>query len=278
MTETKMAEMEQTTSVNLNLTLNDVPYDEKYRLNQASVTQLVRGLQEMANRLSEPTNDYQKELYPALKTIVNNFVNKYIEILQCTSEVEREVKRFNLHGYSGKLKNAVLTKGVKYSLVYKFANFGDYLKSVTQRMKYIMERQLPQRYVTNSQEGTSYSSLKTQVQEFLTYLSEVENSWNTVVSSARTIGGSNVQENLRKRTEKQQIKSQNVFKKITQHNKEHYYTALDGNGNIHKTKYHNDNVKKSQETKESKKGVFRTDNKSKYNQPKKEKWTARKSH
>ncbi len=212
MTET--SQMEQTTPVNYNLNLSDVPYDEKFRLNQASATQLVRGLQEMANRLAEPTNEYQKELYPAIKKIVSTLIDKYSVILQSSSEVEREVKRFNLHGYSGKVKNSVSTKGVKFSLVYKFANFGDYLKTVTQRMSYIIERPVPQRYVTNISEGTAYSLLKTQLQEFLKYLSEdVEQSWNTVVSSARTAGGNSVQENLRKRTEKQ-FNPKKKFKKL----------------------------------------------------------------
>jgi hypothetical protein len=208
-------QMEQSTPVSYNLSLSDVPYDEKYRLNQASASQLVRGLQEMASRLAEPTNDYQKELYPSLKTIVTKFVEKYVELLQCSSEVEREVKRFNLHGYSGKVKNPVSTKGVKYNLVYKFANFGDYLKTVTQRMNYLVERQVPQRYVTNTSEGSAYSTLQTQLQAFVKYLTdEVEQSWNTAVSSARTAGGSSVQENLRKRTEKKEVKPQGGFKKF----------------------------------------------------------------
>ena len=209
-----MSEPTETTPVSYNLSLSDVSYDEKYRINQGSTSQLLRGMQEMVSRLTEPSNDYQKELYPALKSIVANFVEKYNVLLRCSSEVEREVKRFNLHGYNGKLKNPVSTSGVKYNLVYKFSNFGDYLKTVIQRIKYIIERNLPQRYVTYPSEGTAYANLKTQCQEFVKYLSEeVEQSWNTVVSSARTAGGNSVQENLRKRTENQQVKTQEGYKK-----------------------------------------------------------------
>ena len=67
----------QSTPVSYNLSLNDVSYDEKYRINQGSASQLLRGMQEMVNRLTEPTNEYQKELYPALKSIVLSFVEKY---------------------------------------------------------------------------------------------------------------------------------------------------------------------------------------------------------
>jgi hypothetical protein len=188
---------------NYNLSLSDIPYDEKYRLNQASASQLVRGLQEMAGRLPEPQNDYQKELYPVLKKIVEKVVDKYTCMIQSTSEVEREIRRFNLHGYNGRVKRAIATHGVKFNLVYKYANFGDYLKTVTQRLTYLVERPLPQRYITNTTEGFAYEQLKTQIQEFLKFIKdEVEQSWNTVVTQARTAGGNSVQDNLRKRTER----------------------------------------------------------------------------
>ncbi len=198
---TENTQMEQ--SQNYNLTLAELPYDEKYKLNQASASQLVRGLSEMGSRLGEPTNDYQKELYPALKTLVTTMVTKYSEMLEATSEVEKEVRRFNLHGYNGRVKKPVATRGVKFSVVYKFANFGDYLKSLTQRLTYLVERPVPQRYVTNASEGAAYEQLKVKLQDFLKYMKEeVEQQWNTAVTSARTAGGESVQENLRKRTER----------------------------------------------------------------------------
>ena len=198
-----MPETTQIETQNYNLSLSELPYDEKYRLNQASASQLVRGLQEMAGRLPEPQNDYQRELYPSLKKLVGQVVEKYTSMLQSTSEVEREVRRFNLHGYNGRVKRAIATRGVKFNLVYKYANFGDYLKTVTQRLTYLVERPLPQRYVTNTTEGTTYEQLKTRIQEFLKFMKdEVEQSWNTSVTQARTAGGNSVQENLRKRTER----------------------------------------------------------------------------
>ena len=206
MSETKQMEQanEQT---NFNLSLSDVPYDEKYRLNQAAASQLVRGLQEMVNRLTEPQNDYQKELYTSLKNVVTKLVCKYSTVLEATTEVEKEVRRFNLHGYNGRVKKPIATKGVKYNLVYKYANFGDYLKTLTQRLTYLVDRPVPQRYVTNTTEGTAHTNMKNMLVEYLKFLKDdVETEWNTAVTSARTAGGNSVQENLRKRTEKVQKK------------------------------------------------------------------------
>lgn len=203
MAETTQIESQSVQPQSYNLSLTDLPYDEKYRLNQASASQLVRGLQEMGGRLGEAQNDYQRELYPALKKIVTQVVEQYNNMLQGTNEVEREIRRFNLHGYNGRVKRAISTRGVKFNLVYKYANFGDYLKTVTQRLTYLVERPLPQRYVTNTTEGTAYEQLKVKIQEFLKFLKdEVEQSWNTAVTQARTAGGNSVQENLRRRTER----------------------------------------------------------------------------
>ncbi len=236
------------TQVSYNLTLADVPYDVKYRLNQASASQLVRGLNEMTSRLGEPQNDYQKELYPSLKTIVSKLVDKYTNVLGGSSEVEREVRRFNLHGFNGRVKRPVGTKGVKFNLVYKYANFGDYLKTLSQRLTYLVERPVPERYVTNTSEGAAFEQLKVQLKEFLTFMKdEVEQSWNTAVTSARTAGGDSVQENLRKRTEKtaekqkvRQEKKQSTDKQPTQRK----VPAKQTRTNTDKTKYN----KKTQKT------------------------------
>jgi hypothetical protein len=235
------------TQISYNLTLADVPYDEKYRLNQASASQLVSGLSEMAGRLGEPQNDYQKELYPSLKTIVTKFVEKYTSILQATTEVEKEVRRFNLHGFNGRVKRPIGTKGVKFNLVYKYANFGDYLKTLSQRLTYLVERTVPERYVTNTNEGSSYEQLKTQLKEFITYMKDdVEQSWNTAVTSARTAGGNSVQENLRKRTEKTAEKQKvRQEKQTTEEAKERKPSAKQTRTYTDKTKYNNKKTEKT---------------------------------
>ncbi len=234
--ETKM----ETTMNKEPVTLQSIPYDEKFRLNQASASQLVKGLEEMASRLSEPQNDYQKELYPAIKNIVSRIVEKYSELLESTTEVEQEVRRFNLQGYNGKIKKAVSTKGVKFNLVYKFANFGDYFKTIVQRLTYLVDRQLPQRYVNNAAEGDAYNILKGKIWSFIKFMNEdIEQSWNTIVTAARTAGGDSVQENLRKRTEKIKVKITNKkeFSDNKKYNKYDSSTKFSKNDNNWEKKY-----------------------------------------
>jgi hypothetical protein len=170
--------------------LSHLPYDEKFKLNQASCTQLIRGLYEMGQRLEEPQNDYQRELYPVLKSVVSKVFHHYEALMTSTSETEANIRKYNLDGYNGRVKKPISTRGVKYNLIYKYANFGDYLKTLNQRMHYLVNRPLPQRYINNVSEGVAYTDLKTKLQEFMKFMKDdIEVIWNTAVSAARTAGG-----------------------------------------------------------------------------------------
>ncbi len=167
-----------------------LPYDEKFKLNQASCTQLIRGMYEMGQRLEEPQNDYQRELYPVLKSVVDKVFQHYESLIASTNDTEANIRKYNLDGYNGRVKKPIATRGVKYNLVYKYANFGDYLKTINQRMNYLVTRPLPQRYINNVSEGVAYADLKTKLQEFLKFMKEeIEVTWNTAVSAARVAGG-----------------------------------------------------------------------------------------
>lgn len=191
-----------------NLSLTDISYDDKYKLNQASVSQLVRGMQEMGNRLGEPTNEYQKHLYPTIKTLCENIVVEFSKLLNAHNEIDKDIRKYNLHGYNGKIRKPVSIRGVKHGVIYKYANFGDYTKCITQRLTYLMERELPERYITNVAEGDAYKQLQSEIHDFMKFMKEhIEPSWSNAVLNARNAGGNLVEENLQKRVQ-QKIKSQ----------------------------------------------------------------------
>ena len=187
------------------LSLDGISYDIKYRLSQGSVSQIVRGLSEMVTRLGEGENAYQQTLYPVLREQSKNIVSRFNTILQTSSAADYDVRKFNLHGYDGRIKGTVITRGVRFNTIYQYANFGDYLKTITQRLTYILERQVPQRYSTDEALANAFTQLRSEVQDFVKYIhDEVEPRWNTAVTEARTAGGDSVQENLRKREQQRQ--------------------------------------------------------------------------
>jgi hypothetical protein len=187
------------------LSLDGISYDIKYRLSQGSVSQIVRGLSEMVTRLGEGENAYQQTLYPVLREQSKNIVSRFNTLLQTSSASDYDVRKFNLHGYDGRIKGTVITRGVRFNTIYQYANFGDYLKTITQRLTYILERQVPQRYSTDEGLSNAFVQLRSEVQDFVKYIhEEVEPRWNTAVTEARTAGGDSVQENLRKREQQRQ--------------------------------------------------------------------------
>ncbi len=187
------------------LSLDGISYDIKYRLSQGSVSQIVRGLSEMVTRLGDGENAYQQTLYPVLREQSKNIVSRFNTLLQTSSAADYDVRKFNLHGYDGRIKGTVITRGVRFNTIYQYANFGDYLKTITQRLTYILERQVPQRYSTDEALANAFTQLRSEVQDFVKYIhDEVEPRWNTAVTEARTAGGDSVQENLRKREQQRQ--------------------------------------------------------------------------
>jgi hypothetical protein len=184
------------------LTLTDFGYEETYRLTQGSASQVVRGMKEMLSRVGEITNDYQRILYPVLTELTNGIVDRYTELLKYSSDKEKEIVQFNLHGYDGTVRGNVATKGVNYILIYKYANFGDFIKTIRQRLEFITSRSTPKRYLEDEEKLRFFVALKDKINEFLRYLKDdVDPRWNTTVAAARTSGGDEVQDNLKKREE-----------------------------------------------------------------------------
>ncbi len=172
------------------LTLNDVSFDIKYHLCNGSTTQIMRGLSESATRLPQPVNAYQNALYPQMLTLINEILAKYnTDLLTATNEVSKTIRNFSLHGYNGKIKAKVMTRGVHNNAVYAYAKFGDYLKCAVQRLDYISKSETPTRYTTD-EEKAEYETLKIVASVFVKYLTtDVFVEWNKIVSNARKVAG-----------------------------------------------------------------------------------------
>jgi hypothetical protein len=144
----------------------------------------------MLIKLTTPTNDYQKSIYPQLSTITQQIVDKYTtSFLQVSTPVARQVFGANLNGHKndGSLYRSV-NSGVNRSLTYGYAQFGQLVKVLTSRLRFIVNRdsQTVQRYKDSTEEAAAYVQLQTLSNEFLTYLSTVNDEWNSVVDAART--------------------------------------------------------------------------------------------
>ncbi len=172
------------------VSLAHLTFNETFRVTRGAASQVVLGLKNMLTKLSSPTNDYQKSLYPQLSTLTQNVVTKYEEtFLSVTESVKRQVYGANLNGHrnDGSLYRSV-NSGVNRSLTYGYAQFGQLLKVLTSRLRFITNRdpQTVQRYKDSTEEAAAYVQLQTLSNEFLTYLSTVNDEWNRIVDTART--------------------------------------------------------------------------------------------
>jgi len=172
------------------VSLAHISFNETFRVTRGAASQVVLGLKNMLTKLSSPTNEYQKSLYPQLSTLTQTVVSKYEEtFLSVTDSVQRQVYGANLNGHrnDGSLYRSV-NSGVNRSLTYGYAQFGQLLKVLTSRLKFVVNRDpsTVKRYSESAEESAAYITLQQLCNEFLTYLSSVNDEWTKTVDTART--------------------------------------------------------------------------------------------
>jgi hypothetical protein len=172
------------------VSLAHLTFNETFRVTRGAASQVVLGLKNMLTKLSSPTNEYQKSLYPQLSTLTQSVVSKYEEtFLSVTDSVQRQVYGANLNGHrnDGSLYRSV-NSGVNRSLTYGYAQFGQLLKVLTSRLKFVVNRDptTVKRYSESAEESTAYVTLQTLCNDFLSYLTAVNDEWTKTVDGART--------------------------------------------------------------------------------------------
>jgi hypothetical protein len=189
-----------------NINFDALNFSDEYSVCLGATGQLVRALRYLYEQLEDTkkaTNKYQETLYPGLVELAKEIVSEYT--LTFTNDVvddlQKQVFGANLNGArnTGTLRHPVSTKGVKRGLHYKFAEFGQLLKVLTQRLEYIASRDVDgaDRYKTDLDQRAHFLDLQSRAKLFLEYLngsdtnetqSSVASRWSAVVSAARATG------------------------------------------------------------------------------------------
>lgn len=184
----------QTTPVSFNdvsLETLEKSFSDTYKVSKGSSSQVVLGFKSMSSRLHDPQNEYQQEIYPQLKNMCNNLYTKYNEtfLSNFSSDVERQVFGANLNGNrnTGSLYRSI-PSGVNRNLTYNYSQFGQLLRVLSGRLKFIVNRDAGsvQRYINSNDETNAYHKLQEKSTEFLTYLETVSNEWDTFIKTTRT--------------------------------------------------------------------------------------------
>jgi len=166
-------------------------YNDTYRVCKGSASQVVLGFQSMSERLQEPSNEYQQTLYPKLSELCMRLYNQYVEtfLTRFDSDVERQVFGANLNGNrnNGSLYRSI-PSGVNRNLTYNYAQFGQLMRVLTSRLRFIAQRDPSsvQRYRDSAEETNAYNTLQNRVNTFLTFVTNLLTEWNTLVSETRS--------------------------------------------------------------------------------------------
>ena len=175
----------------ISLTTLKLSFNDTYKVSKGSASQVVIGFESMRDRLQEPSNEYQQALYPTLTDCCTKLYTKYSDMFLTTfqDDVERQVFGANLNGNrnNGSLYRAI-PSGVNRNLTYNYAQFGQLMRVLNSRLKFISQRDVNsvQRYQNTPAEASAYQKLQNNVNEFMTFLIELSDEWNKLVTNTRT--------------------------------------------------------------------------------------------
>lgn len=164
------------TNLLLSLSLKDVHFSNKFKLNQGAITQIINSLLYHVNtKLKERNNGFTMLLNPFFETIYSKIVAKYISLFMVKFDNQKkyDVYKFNLHGYNGKLNRPIGITGIDFDKTYENSDFYHIIKTLYQRIEFLFKRRTPDRYL-EQEYGEHYEDLKTKLKEFLLFLKEVE--------------------------------------------------------------------------------------------------------
>jgi hypothetical protein len=175
------------------ISLEHLSFNETFRVTRGSASQVVLGLRNMLQKLSNPENEYQHAIYPQLVTAINKLVDTYTSsFLSVTEPTEKQVFGANLNGFrnDGSLYRSV-NSGINRSLTYGYSQFGQLVRVLVNRLRFVVKRdpQSVERYKNSSSEMTAYKNLQSAADAYLTVVNEVMDSWSKTVDESRKAHG-----------------------------------------------------------------------------------------
>jgi hypothetical protein len=116
--------------------LSVVVFDRIFYRNKGTLSQIVKSLDDMANRLTEPENDYQKELYPYICKECKKVVETYTDLVNLIDSNDNNVFGFYLNGpHNNGQRKATTTTHERKS--YGVSEYKETLKSINDRLRHI---------------------------------------------------------------------------------------------------------------------------------------------
>ncbi len=194
------------------ISLDVVTYNRTFTRNRGTLSQIVKSLMDMKDRLSEPINQYQKGLYPQIQKECESTVQKYNELLQKVQISDYPIFGFYLNGprNDGKRKPTNTSHELKS---YGVSEFKETIKSMNDRMRHIKNDCMKKFHDVENPE-TETSDIPTSVftrminfcDQYHCVLVDRLNEWDTFIVQFRETNGVTKETKLNEMAQKQRTR------------------------------------------------------------------------
>lgn len=167
-------------TMSYDLSLDQVNWKSHYKLHKASLGQIIASFRNILK--AEPKNKYEITLYYRLKPAVEILIDIYNEILKCDSLKEHDVKYFNLIYDMPKLVEVY--PGEHGDIRLRKPKIGALIKASKQRIKFIMEREIPGKYFGDDESIQEFNNLKSQMKDFESIILDFEAEFILAINEA----------------------------------------------------------------------------------------------
>lgn len=162
------------------LSLGSVDWKPNYVLSRASIGQIMVCFSKILYVV--PKNIYEDKLYEKLKPLTEHLLNDFKNLLTYTGDKDRDVKFYNL------LINMPINVSVNDRedglIKLKYAKIGSLIKAAKQRIKFIIERDAPERYLGDQELLQEFNNLKSRIKNFLDTMNDYEAEFINAIDSA----------------------------------------------------------------------------------------------
>lgn len=192
----------------LKINIDQVSLYNSHRLSMSSATQIMKGMIMTLGNLKEPTNDYQKSLYPFLEKNIKTLADNFEDLLYYKTDTERQVIDANL---VKELRKPVNSDGKNKQTMR--ANFGPLLVNLKQRINFVLTRPVPKRYENNKEEGDAFYNLREKCKVYMELVKKTGEDYEKLIEDLRTKNNINMEEVAKRRKEKNEAKRKLYQKK-----------------------------------------------------------------
>lgn len=202
--ETKQTEnttINNTVFTDISLDTVSSDFKRTYTRNRGTLGQLVYSLNDMIDRLNEPSNDYQMTLYPKIQSECKVTVNEYNRLLATVNSDDYYVFGYYLNGSRNNGKRKATTSYYEKKS-YGVSEYKETLKSINDRLRHIKYDSLRKCRDSTRTNQEVFQRLVVFCDDYHKVINERLETWGLFITELRNKNGIVKKVRVKKQTEK----------------------------------------------------------------------------